>query len=299
MTERTEDLSPCPNNPKDPRFHPSPLLTLVFMATSTKKDQRREARERLHAEREAAARRAKLRGRLLIGGAVASALALATVVGVLAADSSGAGDDEAAGKPFVRPAQTTGKDGIVVPYGKPDAQHVLTIWVDPRCPFCAGAEQGLGPTIKEQADAGAYRVEYRFATFLDKSLGGGKGSKRALNALGAAVNESPEKFMEYVHVIFENHPENETDDKFASTAALLELADQVPGLRTPAFNQAVKELTYMPWVEKVGQAFHDESINGTPAVFIDGKRIILNSGKGIESITPDAFKQLITDSRKP
>lgn len=270
------------------------------MATSTKKDQRREARERLHAERAAQARRAKVRGRLLAGGAVAAVLALATGIGLFAAKSSGTGgEDEAAGKPFVQPAHTTGTDGIVIPYGKPDARHVLTIWLDPRCPFCAGVEQGLGPTIKEQADAGAYRVEYRFATFLDKSLGGGKGSKRALNALGAAVNESPEKFMEYAQVLFKNHPEDETDDKFGSTATLLELADQVPGLRTPAFNQAVKELTYMPWVEKAGQAFYDENINGTPAVFIDGKKITVNSGKGIESVSPDAFKQLIAENQRP
>ncbi|MFD4244517.1 thioredoxin domain-containing protein [Streptomyces sp. NPDC058525] len=269
------------------------------MATSTKKDQRREARERLHAERQAQARRAKLRGRLLVGGSLTAVLALAVGIGVFASKSSGAGgDSEAAGKPFVQPANTTGKDGIVIPYGKPDAQHVLTVWLDPRCPFCAGVETGLGATIKEQADAGAFRVEYRMASFLDKSLGGGKGSKRAVNALGAAVNESPEKFMEYLQVLFKNHPEKETDDKFGSTATLLELADQVPGLRTPAFNQAVKELTYMPWVEKVGQAFYDENIDGTPTVRIDGNKIILNSGKGIESITPDAFKQLVADNQK-
>ncbi|MEU9234648.1 thioredoxin domain-containing protein [Streptomyces subrutilus] len=271
------------------------------MATSTKKEQRREARERLHAEGEARARRARVRGRLLVGGSVAAVLALTAGVALLAAESSGAaGGDEAAaaaGKPFVRPAHTTGEDGIVVPYGKPDAQHVLTIWLDPRCPFCAGAEQGLGATIKEQADAGAYRVEYRFATFLDKALGGGKGSRRALGALGAAVNESPERFMDYLQVLSRNHPEQETDDKFGSTATLLELADQVPGLRTPAFDQAVEEHTYMPWVEKVGRAFHDEGVEGTPAVFIDGKKITVNSGKGIESITPEAFKRLIEENR--
>ncbi|MFD9411084.1 thioredoxin domain-containing protein [Streptomyces sp. NPDC059989] len=269
------------------------------MATSTTKKQRREGRERLRAEREAQARRARLRGRLLIGGALAAVLGIAVGVGAYAMSATGTGDGEAAGKPFVQPANTTGEDGIVVPYGKADAKHTLTVWLDPRCPYCAGAEQGLGPTIKEQADAGAYRVEYRFATFLDGALGGGKGSKRALNALGAAVNESPEKFMEYLQVLFRNHPEKETDDKFASTTTLLDLADQVPGLNTPAFNKAVKELTYMPWAEKVGQAFYDENVKGTPAVFIDGTKITVNSGEGIASITPDAFKELIAQHRKP
>ncbi|MEV7525071.1 thioredoxin domain-containing protein [Streptomyces sp. NPDC091371] len=271
------------------------------MSTRTKKDQRREARDRLRVEREAQARRAKLRSRLLVGGSLVAVLGIAVGVGVHASASSGPGDAEAAGKPFVQPANTTGKDGIVVPYGKPDAKHTLTVWLDPRCPYCAGAEVGLGATIKEQADAGEYKVEYRFATFLDGALGNGsgKGSKRAVNALGAAVNESPEKFMEYLQVLYKNHPEKETDDKFGSTATLLELADQVPGLRTPAFNQAVKELTYMPWVEKAGKAFYDEGVKGTPAVFIDGQQITVNSGQGIDSVTPEAFRKLIAENRKP
>ncbi|WP_443067892.1 DsbA family protein [Streptomyces sp. NBC_01351] len=70
-------------------------------------------------------------------------------------------------------------------------------------------------------------------------------------------------------------------------------------MRTPAFNKAVKELTYMPWVDKVGKAFYDEGVKGTPAVFIDGKQITVNSGQGIDSITPDAFRKLVTDNRKP
>ncbi|WP_407837770.1 thioredoxin domain-containing protein [Streptomyces sp. DSM 116496] len=265
------------------------------MATS-KKDQRREARERMREEREAQARREKLRGRVLIGGALVAVLALAVGIGLYV--SKPGVDQEAAGKPFVQPANTTGKDGIVIPYGKADAKNVLSVWLDPRCPYCAGVEIGLGKTIKEQADAGTYRVEYHFATFLDKALGGGKGSKRAVNALGAAVNESPEKFMEYLQVLYKNHPEQESDDKFGSTATLLDLANQVPGLRTPAFNQAVKELTYMPWVEKVGQAFYDQNMQGTPDVSINGTKLTVNSGKGIDSITPDEFKKLITDNLK-
>ncbi|MET9853436.1 thioredoxin domain-containing protein [Streptomyces sp. NPDC006450] len=261
----------------------------------SKKDQQREARIRMREEREARARREKRRGRVLMGGALVAVLALAVGIGMYAAKSSDS-VDEGAGKPFVQPAHTTGEDGIAIPYGKADAKNVLSVWLDPRCPYCAGVEIGLGKTVKEQAEAGTYRVEYHFATFLDKALGGGKGSKRAVNALGAAVNESPEKFMEYLQVLYENHPEKETDDTFGSTATLLDLADQVPGLRTPAFNQAVKELTYMPWVEKVGQAFYDQDMKGTPDVSVNGTKLTVNSGKGIDSITPDEFKKLIADN---
>ncbi|MEV7420834.1 thioredoxin domain-containing protein [Streptomyces sp. NPDC089919] len=269
------------------------------MAGTNKKDQRREARERLRAERAAAARKARLRGRLLVGGSLAAVLALAVGIGAYAANRSDGHDPdpEAAGKPFVRPAHTSGPDGVVVPYGKADAEHVLTVWLDPRCPYCAGVENGLGATFKEQADAGTYRIEYRFATFLDGALGG-KGSKRALNALGAAVNESPEKFLAYLRVLYANHPQNESEDTFGSTATLLELADQVPGLRTPAFNKAVKELTYLPWVEKTGKAFYDSGEKGTPALYLDGKKLQANSGEGISSIPVPQWKKLVTDTLK-
>ncbi|SDL21738.1 thioredoxin domain-containing protein [Streptomyces indicus] len=260
--------------------------------SGSKKDQQRAARERLRAERDAAARKAKVRGRLLVSTAVVAALAV--VGGAAWYIARPSADAAAAEGPLVRPAHTTGADGVVVPYGKAGSEHVLSIWLDPRCPYCAGVETGLGKTMKQQADAGTYRIEYHFASFLDGSLGG-KGSKRALNALGAAVNESPEKFMEYLNVLYANHPEKETDDKFGSTATLLELADQVEGLRTPAFNKAVKELTYMPWVEKVSQQFYEQDINGTPTVLIDGKKIQVNSGKGIESISPGQFTKLVDE----
>ncbi|MFC7310026.1 thioredoxin domain-containing protein [Streptomyces monticola] len=261
----------------------------------SKKNEQRAARERLRAERAAAARKAKVRGRIAISGTVVLGLALAGGVGWYVAQPDA--DAVAAEQDFVAPAHTSGKDGTVVAYGKGDARHTVSVWLDPRCPFCAGVETGLGKTMKKQADQGTYKIEYHFATFLDGSLKG-KGSKRALNALGAAVNESPEKFMQYLGVLYANHPEKETDDKFGSTATLLELADKVDGLRTPAFNKAVKELTYMPWVDKVSAAFYESGETGTPVVKLDGEKVNVLSGKGIDSITPEQFTKLVEEKFK-
>ncbi|MFG3498799.1 thioredoxin domain-containing protein [Streptomyces sp. NPDC047928] len=227
---------------------------------------------------------------LAVGGGVGWYAARSTDDPTSVAASENAGADVA--KPFVKPANTTGQDGTVVTYGKADAKHTLSVWLDPRCPYCAGLEMGLGKVMKEQADQGLYKIEYHFATFLDGTLGG-KGSKRTVNALGAAVNESPEKFHAYLGVLYSNHPEKESDDKFGSTSTLLKLADQVPGLRSPAFNKAVKELTYMPWVDKVSAAFYESGVTGTPVVKLDGKELDVLSGKGIDSITPDAYKALV------
>ena len=41
--------------------------------------------------------------------------------------------------------------GIV--YGKPEAKVTLAVWEDVRCPFCKQAENMLGATVREHADA--------------------------------------------------------------------------------------------------------------------------------------------------
>ena len=231
----------------------------------------------------------KRRRRTVVGVAAVTALAVAAGTGALLAGHSGnSGNSKNASGPLVVPANTTGDDRTVISYGKADAPHTLDIWLDPRCPYCAGVETGLGATMREQADQGSYRIDYHFATFLDGALGG-KGSKRALSALGAAAQESPAKFMDYLGVLYANHPAKESDDTFGSTSTLLELADQVNGLRTPAFNKAVKELSYLPWAEKVSDAFYKSGETSTPVVKLDGHKLKVNSGVGIASVTPSEF----------
>ncbi|WP_419999165.1 thioredoxin domain-containing protein [Streptomyces boninensis] len=223
----------------------------------------------------------------LIATVLVAVIAGAAGVGAFSATRSEA-DDRPATRTYAQPQHV---DGTTVTYGKPTAKHTLSVYLDPRCPYCADVENALGKTMTRQADAGRYKIEYHFATFLDGALGG-KGSKRAVNALGAAANESPAKFAAYLGVLYANHPAEESDDKFGSTATLLELADEVAGLRTPAFNKAVKELTYLPWVEKVSAAFYGSGETGTPVVKLDGKPVDVLSGTG-DAMSPDAFTKLV------
>ncbi|NGN65419.1 thioredoxin domain-containing protein [Streptomyces sp. A7024] len=234
-------------------------------------------------------RQAKVWRSFLIATVLVAVIAGAAGIGAFTATRSEA-EDRPSGQPYVQPKHV---DGTTVRYGKASADHTLSVYLDPRCPYCADVENGLGKTMTKLADQGEYRIDYHFATFLDGALGG-KGSKRAVNALGAAANESPEKFAEYLGVLYANHPEKETDDKFGSTATLLKLADEVDGLRTPAFNKAVKELTYMPWVEKVSEAFYESGEDGTPVVKLDGKPVEVLSRTG-EVMSPEAFAKLVRD----
>lgn len=118
------------------------------------------------------------------------------------------------------------------------------------------------------------RTEYTLASFLDDRVGG-SGSKKAVNALRAALEEG--KFVEYHEVLYANQPEEIVDGY--TDAYLLELAGEVEGLRGPEFNAAVKSMKYRSFVtasekayERAGGAEEPEG-PGTPTVVINDKRI--------------------------
>ncbi|MFG3053239.1 DsbA family protein [Kitasatospora sp. NPDC048239] len=249
---------------------------------------RRAATERLREERARAERSARIRRRTIVGAASAAVLALAAGVAIAVAGSSGSGDAAANG-PLVVPANAGGADGTVITYGKADAPHTLEIYEDFRCPYCEQLETTNGKTIQQLADAGTYKIEYHLATFLDKGLGG-KGSRTALAAAGAALNEGVDKFKQFHDVLYANQPD-ERNDGFADTGRLLELAGQVPGLKTDAFVKAVQDGTYAPWANQVDKAFDKSGVTGTPTVKLDGTKLEVFSNGA--PVGPDRFTAMV------
>ncbi|MEN8654922.1 thioredoxin domain-containing protein [Streptomyces sp. 21So2-11] len=169
------------------------------------------------------------------------------------------------------PAHTTGEHGLVVPYGPlGDGVPALALYEDLRCPYCAAMERSSGATIRAFADAGRLRLEYHFATFLD-GMQGGRGSRTALGALGAAVNEGQAEFKALHEALYANQPE-ERDDAYGDPANLLAVARSVPagtgggGLGSDGFRQAVQDGGYLPWASAVAEAFERSGIRGTPAL---------------------------------
>ncbi|MEV7026430.1 thioredoxin domain-containing protein [Kitasatospora sp. NPDC093558] len=255
---------------------------------NTKQSQRISARERIQEAQRREQAAAKRRQRIVITVAAAVVLALAGG-GALAVNaakkdkeaSTGAGSSA----PLVVPANASGQDGTVITYGKADAPHTMEIYEDFRCPVCKHFEAANGEAVKQLTADGQIKVEFHLAAFLDKGLGG-KGSRTALAAAGAALNEGVDKFKAFHDVLYKNQPD-ERVDAFGDTAKILELADQVPGLKTDAFVKAVNEKTYAPWAAKVADAFNDSGVQGTPTVKVDGKTITLFSGQN--TATPDQF----------
>ncbi|MFD6417951.1 thioredoxin domain-containing protein [Streptomyces sp. NPDC060194] len=242
------------------------------------------ARERLRAEREAAARRAKTRRTLVVAASVVGVLAVAGGVGALVVQNNKPTYwESAADQKLVRPANTTGADGTTVVIGKDSAKKTVKLYEDPRCPVCATFEQNVGDTIHKDVDKGAYKIQFVGGAFLDRNLQG-TGSKNGLSALGAALNVSDQAFLDYKAAMFSAkwHPDESTD-KLADDAYLIEIADTVPALKdNQAFAEDVKDGTYDKWALNMAESFDDnkDGVQGTPSVVVDGKLVY---GEGTES----------------
>lgn len=252
-------------------------------------DNKRMTRERVRAE-QARWRAAEKRKRtLVIAVTVGAVLAVAATLGILVGRHTSAADNadwsSAAGRELRLPA---GQMGIPVRYGANPEAPVLTLYEDFRCPLCRQVETALGPTIRQLADAGTIRVEFHIASFLDEGLGG-TGSRYAANAAGCAQDAG--KFTAYHDVLFAHQPP-ESDDGFGRPSRLLDLANQVDGLRSPAFDQCVRDLAFAPWVE-AAQADFDTArvagrkVTGTPTVSLNDKPVTVLTRTG--PVSPEAF----------
>ncbi|MET8326033.1 DsbA family protein [Streptomyces sp. NPDC005181] len=257
------------------------------------------ARERLRAERERQAKKDKVRKQVVVGLSVVAVLAVAGGVGYGVMQLNKPSHWEAAkdAKNVTAPKNTSGTNGTTVVIGKSTAKKTLELYEDSRCPICAQFEQTVGETVHKDVDAGKYKVKYIGATFIDNS--GGEGSKNALSALGAALNVSPQAFLDYKYALYsaKYHPE-ETDDKFAKDSYLIKVANTVDGLKdNKAFQTDVNDGTYDNWAMKMSATFDKSGVQGTPTLKMDGKTL---TGEGTENapMTVADFNTAITSALK-
>lgn len=247
------------------------------------------ARERLRQERERQARRNKIKRQVIVAGSIVGVLAIAGGISYAVVQGNKPGYwDAAKDDKLVKPANTTGTNGTTVVIGESSAKKTLVMYEDPRCPVCASFEQTVGSTVDKGVDDGKYKVQYVGATFLDNGLGG-EGSKNALSALGAALNVSPEAFLEYKTALYSTkwHPE-ESDDKFKDDSYLIEVADTVSTLKgNTKFQNAVKNGTYDKWALEMSKTFDDSGVTGTPTLKMDGKTLTGSDGKNAPMTVAD------------
>lgn len=264
----------------------------VAAGVSEKNEQgKRAARDRLVQQRERQRESERRRRTLIVSSAVVGVLALAAVVGVIAANSGGKSGKSEAG-PLVAPSGATGKDSLAIQVGADGAPSTLTIWEDFRCPVCAQFENAFRDTVHQLENSGQIKVEYHLATIIDGNLGG-SGSLRAANA--AACAQDAGKFPAYHDVLYRNQPQ-ESVDTFGDNDKLIEARGEGAGLDTPDFRSCVNDGKHDSWVQKSNTAFQNGGFQGTPTALLNGESIFPK--KGNEPITEANLKKWVAEANK-
>ncbi|WP_411140740.1 thioredoxin domain-containing protein [Streptomyces sp. x-80] len=251
------------------------------------------ARERIRAERERQKKKEKVRRQLVVAGAVIGVLAIAGGIGyaVLKANEP-TGWEAAKEAKLVAPAHTQGENGTEILIGGKNAKETLEVFEDVRCPACAAFEQSTGPALLRDIEDGRYKVRFTMYTFID-GMGGGEGSKKALNALGAALNISQDAFLKYKAALYsaKYHPD-EREDVYGKNSELLKVAAEVPALKNnKAFETAVEQGTYNRWVMEMTALFGRKGVKGTPTFMHGDKKLVIPEVPQ-QQMTQEQYNQL-------
>ena len=165
----------------------------------------------------------------------------------------------------------------------------VVLYIDFICPVCKNFETQYNETLTNLRNEGKITVEYRPLGFLD-SRSTTNYSSRAANAAACVVNESPEKYADFVNALFEKQPAE--GGAGISDADLKKMATDVGA---KSIETCVDEKTYRPWVKYTTQQAASNGVTGTPSVFVEGQQW----GKGESAQTPfEEFLQAAIDAKQ-
>jgi protein-disulfide isomerase len=152
----------------------------------------------------------------------------------------------------------------------------VVLYIDFICPVCKNFEAQYNEQLTSLRNEGKISVEYRALGFLD-SRSSTNYSSRAANAAACVVNESPEKYAEFVDSLFAKQPAE-------GSAGLSdnELKKMATDIGAKPIDSCVDDKTYRPFVKFTTKQAAAIGVTGTPTVFVDGQQW----GKGASAQTP-------------
>lgn len=259
----------------------------------TRNQQREAAREKARELREAQKKRDRRNKVLIQGGIIVAVIAIAALVGTLIFNSvkpAGPGPANMASDGIV----LTGADGTITPVDTPalaagatpkpteqdDSGTVanIVVYVDYLCPFCGQFETTNGEAISTMVEQGAATLEVHPLAILTNRSNGTQYSLRAANAAACVADTSPEAFLDFNALLFENQPEEGSEG--LTNDQLKEFVSQSGAKSTSTIEKCIDETQFKSWVqEATTRALTQpvpnselESIKGTPTVLVNGKQ---------------------------
>ena len=147
--------------------------------------------------------------------------------------------------------------------GPVDAPITLVVYSDYQCPFCAAWSHETLPTMREYAEAGELRIEWRDINILSEV------SERASIASYAAGLQ--DRFWEYHEALF---PDGETRSASELTdQGLVDLAVEL-GLDEDRFVEDMAAADTVEAIDRNAQEGLAAGVSGTPAFVLDGQPLL-------------------------
>jgi protein-disulfide isomerase len=175
------------------------------------------------------------------------------------------------------PPQTAPAE-VVAPGAEAEAGKPVKVvlYIDFICPVCKNFEAQYNEQLTSLRNEGKISVEYRALGFLDNRSSTNY-SSRAANAAACVVNESPEKYAEFVDSLFAKQPAE-------GTAGISDndLKKMATDIGAKPIDTCVDDKTYRPFVKFTTKQAAAIGVTGTPTVFVDGQQW----GKGASAQTP-------------
>ena len=165
-------------------------------------------------------------------------------------------------KPETPPAEVKAP-GAEAEAGKPVK---VVVYIDFICPVCKRFETTYNEQLTSLRNEGKISLEYRPLGFLDLQSTTNY-SSRAANAAACVVNESPEKYSDFVNALFEKQPAE-------GSAGLSDddLKKMATDVGAKSIDTCVEEKKYRPYVKVATQDAAAIGVTGTPTAFVDGKQ---------------------------
>lgn len=166
----------------------------------------------------------------------------------------------------VPPAPATKPTTVTVPGGEPEAGKPVKViaYIDFICPGCKRIETTYGETLTNLRKSGKITLEYRPGGLLDPKSTTSY-SSRAANAAACVVNSSPEKYADFIKLLFERQPAE--GGAGIPNKDLKTMANEVGAAN---IDSCIDSKQYRPWVKHTTQEARAIGITGTPTIFIDG-----------------------------
>jgi protein-disulfide isomerase len=234
-----------------------------------------------------AARERENRGRLrYVAGATAGVVVLICLIGVSVQSS------RARITGTLTATNATVANGVVV--GKAAAPVTLDTYEDFQCPNCEIYEAGAAADLAKLVSAGKIKVRYHTMAFLDSSSSGNKYSTRAANAALCASDVSTTAFAAYHAVLFGKdstgakvQPEEGSDGRTDGQleAYFKQAVPKATSTQTSTFATCVTDQEHSAMVAAITDAASKKDVNGTPTVFVDGKKVTATRADVLAAIT--------------